>query len=84
MSKDEIKDIPLRELIRLQMSMTEQLVVAIAKIETHNEYTQKTINEHDKDINLLKDFRSNQRGAFAVLGFLGVTFIVDFLRRIIN
>lgn len=77
----EKEEYSLRELIRIEMS---DVKTSLAKIETHNEYTKATLDEHKVDIGRLKATNQRQKGAIWVLTTLGIGSIVGFLKHIFS
>lgn len=55
--------------------------LSLAKIETHNEYTQAAIMEHKGDIDKLKSAHNKQKGALALLGLIGLAGLEELIRN---
>ena len=93
MGKEDAQDISLRELIRYNINVMEQhkrdsddfrgkTTKMLSEMNIHGIYSKKKIDEHEKIIEKLNDAHKFQNGALAVISALGLTFLIDFLRRI--
>lgn len=69
---EEAKEIKtmLKEHIESSNEWREKVIVQLAKIDTHSEYTKKTLTEHKEDIGVLKATRSKQNGALWAFGII--------------
>lgn len=93
MSRDEAKDMPLRELTRELVNSLEahkkesaefRLTMAetMAEIKTHAFYSKEKVDSHEKSIKKLNTSKDIQTGFLAALSAIGLTFIVDLIKRL--
>lgn len=89
----EREEYSLRELLRQEMSVVRQeltdIKVSVARIETQNEATEKTIGQHRdailgniKDIIAVNDRLSYYKGALKVLGGISLTGIIALIKTL--
>ncbi|MES2285820.1 MAG: hypothetical protein V4547_09050 [Bacteroidota bacterium] len=92
MSIEDSKNIPLRELIRHNITIMEEhkrdsdlfrnkASRMLTEIEIHNVYSKELLAAHDKDIKKLNSAKDVQTGFLAALSAVGLTFIIDLFKR---
>ena len=90
MSKDEeiniaylLKDMSKKQEEHIKASNTfrEDMKTSLAKIDTHAEYLKTACDENTVDIKVLKDARSQQKGAMWVFGLIGLGGFVELVRK---
>lgn len=95
MSKDEAKDISLRELVRHNISMMEahreesdlfrnKVNRMLTEIEIHSIYSKEKIDTYGKDIKALNTAKDIQTGFLAALSAIGLMGIYNFFKNLIQ
>lgn len=55
---------------------------SLARIEVHNDYTSEKLKAHDNTIKKLESAHNRQKGAMWVIGSIGLTGLIEFLKNI--
>jgi uncharacterized coiled-coil DUF342 family protein len=58
-----------------------EITNSIAKINTHHEYTQQKLKDHEDCLTELKDAHNKQKGAVWVFGLIGLGGFVELIRK---
>lgn len=93
MSEKDAQNISLRELVRQNLTMMEQhkrdsdafresTTKTLTAIMIHSDYAKTSLKTHTEEIKSLNTTRDNQKGFFIALSFLGLGFLIDFIKRI--
>jgi ABC-type nickel/cobalt efflux system permease component RcnA len=53
----------------------------LSEINTHHEYTQSKLKDHEACIKELKDARSQQKGAIWVFGLIGLGGLIELVKK---
>ena len=87
MSREELEYMPLREMLSRHISdsqkRSEDMHTTLTQLETHMKYQIDAIKDHDCDIESLKAQNERQKGAIAVVGFLGLSGLLAAVKHFI-
>ncbi len=77
---EEIKSM-LRDHMKDSQEGQMEIKQSIARIETHNEYTVKSLNENKQDIDKLKSAHNRQKGMMWAFGLIGLGGVAQFIKN---